>query len=395
MSFQGKLTQVQKYLRDHKIDGWLLYDFHRRNDYACQFLEIPLSVHLTRRLFYWIPQEGSPIKIVHAVEPFVLDHLPGEKKTYQTWESFDLSLKELLQGKKVVAMEYSQRNRIPYVSLVDGGTIELIKELGIQVVSSGDFLQYFTCIWTPRELKLHLEAAEVLDQAASKTWKWVVSNFDKKAAFSEYDIQQFILKEITAQNCEMDGMPICAVNEHTADPHYNPSPKTSSQVKRGDLILIDLWCKKKEEGAVYADITRMACTAPRPTPKQQEVFQIVRRAQKKATDFVQSCLDKGHPLKGFEVDRVCRKEIEDAGYGKYFIHRTGHNIHTEAHGPGANLDSFETLDERPLLPKTCFSIEPGIYIPGEFGVRLEYDVYIHETGKIQVTGGVIDNMLCI
>jgi len=166
-------------------------------------------------------------------------------------------------------------------------------------------------------------------------------------------------------------------------------------IKPGDLILIDLWCKKKQEGAVYADITRVAVAGKKPTAKQEEVFQIVRRAQKKATDFVEQRVAQGKVVKGYEVDRVCRQEIEKAGYGQYFIHRTGHNIHTETHGPGANLDSFETLDERPLIPKTCFSVEPGIYLPGEFGIRLEYDIYIHETGKIQVTGGIIDSFLCL
>ncbi|MFS8562939.1 MAG: M24 family metallopeptidase [Rhabdochlamydiaceae bacterium] len=395
MSFQHKIVEVQKHLRKHAIDGWLLYDFHRRNEYACQFLEIPSSTHLTRRLFYWIPQEGIPIKIVHAVEPFVLDHLPGDKKSYQTWESFDLALKELLHIKKVVAMEYSPRNRIPYVSVVDGGILDLIKELGVKVVSSGDFLQYFTCVWTPKELELHLEAAAVLEQIAAATWQWIASQLKKKATFSEYDIQQFIFEEVSARGCVMEGKPICAVNANAADPHYNPSPKTSTQIKPGDLILIDLWCKKKQEGAVYADITRMACAGLKGSPKQEEIFKVVRRAQKKATDFIQTSLDKGHPVKGCDVDRICRQEIEEAGYGKYFIHRTGHNIHTETHGPGANLDSFETLDERALLPNTCFSIEPGIYLPGEFGIRLEHDVYIHETGKIQITGGIQDELICL
>jgi Xaa-Pro aminopeptidase len=390
-----KITHVQTYLHEHHIDGWLLYDFHRRNHYACEFLEIPASTHLTRRFFYWIPREGDPVKIVHAVEPCVLDHLPGDKKIYHTWESFDESLKTLLQGKQVIAMEYSPRNRIPYVSLVDGGIIDLIKELGVHVVSSGAFLQYFTCVWTPRQLALHLEAASHLDQIASDTWQWIARHLQDKVIFSEYDIQQFIFEEIEKRGCVMEGRPICAVGPHTADPHYDPSPKTAAQVKPGDLVLIDLWCKKKQEGAVYADITRVAVAAPRPTPRQEEIFQIVRRAQKKATDFVGEALSKGKIVKGYEVDSICRKEIEEAGYGQYFIHRTGHNIHTETHGPGANLDSFETLDERPLIPKTCFSIEPGIYLPGEFGIRLEYDVYIHETGEIQVTGGVEDQLFCL
>ena len=395
MDFQRKITDVQSYLHEHHIDGWLLYDFHRKNTYACQFLEIPASTHLTRRLFYWIPKTGEPLKILHAIESHVLEHLPGKKKTYHTWESFDLQIKDLLQDKKVVAMEYSPRNRIPYVSLVDGGIIDLIKESGVQVVSSGPFLQYFTCVWTQRQLDLHRQAANHLSQIADETWKWITHNLQHNRTTTEYDVQQFIFNQIGERDCVMEGLPICAVNEHAADPHYAPLSKNSSLIKPGDLILIDLWCKKKQEGAVYADITRVAIAGKRPTSKQEEIFQIVRRAQKKATDFVEQRVAEGKLVKGYEVDQVCRQEIEKAGYGQYFIHRTGHNIHTETHGPGANIDSFETFDERPLIPKTCFSIEPGIYLPGEFGIRLEYDVYIHDTGKIEVTGGITDSILCL
>ncbi len=387
MSFQRKIKDVQKYLHEYHIDGWLLYDFHKRNEYACHFLEIPEETHLTRRLFYWIPKTGEPIKLVHSVEPHVLEHLPGKRMTYNTWQTFDSQLKSLIQDKEVIAMEYSARDRIPYISIVDAGLIELIREVGVKVVSSGSFLQYFTCVWTQKQLGSHLEAAEHLSQIADKTWQWITHNLKTNSAITEYDVQQFIFKEITQRECVMDGLPICAVNEHAADPHYAPSAKNSTQIKRGDLILIDLWCKKKQKEAVYADITRMAIADTKQADKHQEIFQIVRRAQKAATDFIAQAVKEGRTVKGCEADRICRQEIEKAGYGKFFIHRTGHNIHTEAHGPGANLDSFETLDERPLIAKTCFSIEPGIYLPGEFGIRLEYDVYIHETGKIEVTGG--------
>ena len=390
-----KISEAQTHLHKNHIDGWLLFDFHRRNHFACQFLEIPEETHLTRRFFYWIPREGDPIKIVHAVESSVLDHLPGAKKIYQTWESFDQALREVLQDKKVIAMEYSPRNRIPYVSLVDAGLVELIRESGVQVVSSGAFLQHFTCVWNKRQLELHLEAANHLNQIVNQTWKWIGHNLQNKRKFSEYDVQQFILNEIVSGDCITEGAPICAVNANAADPHYSPSPKTSFQVKYGDFILIDLWCKKKQKDAVYADIARVAVLAPKASPQQEEIFQVVRRSQKKALDFLEASLQKGKVVKGYEVDRVCRKEIEDAGYGKYFIHRTGHNIHTDVHGPGANLDSFETLDERPLIAKTCFSVEPGIYLPGQFGVRLETNVYIDESGKIQVTGGIQDKMVCI
>lgn len=395
MTFQRKINDVQTYLHDSHIDGWLLYDFHKRNEYACHFLEIPEETHLTRRLFYWIPKTGEPIKLVHSVEPHVLEHLPGKVMTYNTWQTFDAQLKSLIQDQKVVAMEYSARDRIPYISIVDAGLVELIREMGVKVVSSGSFLQHFTCVWSAYQLAVHRQAAEHLSQIADKTWQLIKHHLNTNTPLSEYDVQKFILSEITQRGCVMDGLPICAVNENAADPHYAPPPKNSTQIKRGDLILIDLWCKKKEKGAVYADITRMAVADTKPNDKQKEVFQIVRRAQKKATDFILEAVQEGRIVKGCQADRICRQEIEKAGYGKFFIHRTGHNIHTEAHGPGANLDSFETLDERPLIAKTCFSIEPGIYLPGEFGIRLEYDVYIHETGKIEVTGGSQEELLSL
>jgi len=395
MSFKEKISDVQKRLKAEGLDGWLLYDFRRANDLACTFLELPEETHLTRRFFYWIPVLGEPVAIVSVIETHVLAHLPGEKRPFLSWEELQNQLKTVLSGIKRVAMEYSPRNAIPYVSKVDGGTLEMVRSLGVDVVSSASFLQYYTCILNKRQLQTHLKAADVLDQTAAKTWLWLKGQLQSGAHVNEYDVQQFIKKEIEMQGCISDSPPMCNVGVNSANPHYCPTKESAAPISRGDFVQIDLWCKVKEQGSIYADISRVAIAASHPKPKHTEIFQIVRAAQKAATDFIQSRISRSEPVFGFEADRAARQVIEDAGYGKFFTHRTGHNIYQEGHGPGAHLDSLETQDQRPLLPKTCFSVEPAIYLPGEFGVRLEHDVYIEEGGKIRITGGVQDSLVLL
>jgi Xaa-Pro dipeptidase len=391
-SLEQKIQSVQKILQEKQLDGWLLYDFHRSNSLACDFLEVPLKTMLTRRFCYWIPQKGDPIAIVHGVEPHVLSHAPGKKTVYSAWKLFESHLKEILQGKKTIAMEYSPRGAIPTASKVDGGMLDLVREQGVQIISSASFLQNFTCVWTDEQYMMHKEAAEVLDKIAAATWGWIWDRLKQEEMITEYTVQQYILTEIKKHKCVMDGAPICGVNQNSANPHYNPEMRGCRSVKKGDFILIDLWCKRDLPRAVYADITRVA-VAGTPLKRHLEIFQIVRNAQKAGTDLVKERVEKRKEVKGSEVDYACRKVIVDAGYGEYFTHRTGHNIHTDAHGPGANIDGFETLDERLLIPKTCFSIEPGIYLPKEFGVRLEYDIYINDDHTIEVTGGVEDKLM--
>lgn len=383
-----KLQQIQKDLEEQKIDGWLLFDYRHSNELACKVLEIPSDKMLTRRLFYWIPQKGEPVKIVHRIESGVLDHLAGSKKEFHAWEELEKVLKETLSGAKTVAMEYSPRNAIPDISKVDAGTVERIQSLGIKVVSSGDLLQKLTSVWDEKKLKSHLEAADVLDKIISLTWKEIKQKLEKKEILTEYDVHLFMRGLLEQFDCKAEEGPICAVNGHSADPHYMPEKKGSSSIKMGDFILLDLWGKKKERGSVYADITRVGVADKKPTAKQEKIFSFVKAARDAATEFVKKSFASGKVIRGFEVDRVCRKVIADAGYGEYFVHRTGHNIDERDHGPGAHIDSLETLDERKILPGTCFSIEPGIYLPGEFGVRMEYDVYVHHDGAVQVTGGI-------
>ncbi|MES2200596.1 MAG: M24 family metallopeptidase [Chlamydiota bacterium] len=392
---EQKIHKAQELLLKEKVDGWLLYDFQKKNPLAIDFLEIAEEVHLTRRLFYWIPASGDPVKIVHATETHVVDHLPGMLKVYFQWQTLEEILQEILKGKSSIAMEYSPRNAIPSISYVDAGTLDVIREIVPKVVSSHSFLQPFLCCLTDRQRNQHLEAARILDATASVAWSFLSSRLKKGTLVTEYDVQQCMVAEIERQGCELEGLPICAVNANSSNPHYSPTRECNAPIQKGDFVLIDLWCKKKEPGAVFADISRVAVADVKPNERQEEIFSVVYKAQKRATDVLRGRCVRKEIVKGFELDRAAREVIEEAGFGSYFIHRTGHNIYTKDHGPGTHLDSIETFDDRPLLPRTCFSIEPGIYLPKEFGVRLEYDVYITEDFQVEVSGGVQEKIVTL
>lgn len=389
------LKDIQNVLVDEELDGWLLYDFRRSNSLACKFLEISTETLLTRRFFYWIPQKGNPVKIVHIIESGVLDHLPGQVMRYRTWQEMEEFLASSLSQKGRVAMEYSPRNAIPTISKVDAGTVEMVRGLGVEVVSSAALLQKYTSVLTEEQLKTHLYAAELLDQIAENTWQMIGHAIQSGHTINEYDVQQYMLKLFAANNCITEDPPICAVNANSANPHYSPQKNGSKTICKGDFILIDLWCKQDISHAIYGDITRVGVAAAQPTARQLEIFSIVKEARDAATQLVKDRFAKNTPIMGCEADQCCRDIIEKAGYGERFIHRTGHNIGEQDHGSGANLDNLETRDTRFLLAGTCFSIEPGIYLPGEFGVRLEYDLYVHANGNVQITGGVQDEIRCL
>ena len=395
METQEKIKRAQTELQIHDIDGWLLYDFQGTNSLSLHFLMISPTLHTTRRLFYFIPQKGNPLKIVHQIESHLLDHLPGEKKIYSNWRELHAHLKAAVSGKSRIAMEYSPNQAIPAVSKVDGGLIELLRSFGVVIVSSALFLQIFTCVWNKQQYDSHKEGAIFLDATVFLAWDFIREGIKNRKKLTEYDVQQLILNEFKKNNYITEGEPICGVNAHSADPHYAPRESNSYEIKKGDFVLIDLWAKKNISSGVFADITRVAVVDEYPSEKQQMIFSFVRKAQKAATEFIQERYKNKQEVKGCEVDKICRDVIEKAGYGKFFPHRTGHNINTEVHGPGANIDSLETEDDRPLIPGTCFSIEPGIYLPGEFGVRLEYDLFIHPTGEVEITAPPQEKIQCL
>jgi Xaa-Pro dipeptidase len=314
----------------------------------------------------------------------VLDHLPGKKRIYSSWQSLDQELRALLKGHKKIAMEYSPQ--IPYVSRVDGGTVDHIRSFGVEVVSSGDFLPHFTAVLSEEQIASQLRAASACDEIVQETWKWLASHLP----LTESDVQKKILQEFKKRNLITDHGPIVAVNAHSADPHYETG---ETPIRLGDFLLIDLWAQ--EPGGVFGDITRVGVLAPHPTPKQNEVFHIVRKAQKKGVALIQERFKHRQRIEGWEVDAAVRSVIREAGYGAYFIHRTGHSIETTLHGSGAHMDDLEMHDVRPILPATCFSVEPGIYLPGEFGVRLEHDILIRKDGTVLITGGEQDKMFTL
>lgn len=388
MTFAEKLKEVQNFLQAEGYSGWLLYDFRRSNPFLYTFLSIPDDKMLTRRFCYWIPQSGEPLKIVPLIEPHTLDHLPGIKSLYRTWQDFEAVLHSFATKNAKILMEYSPFNSLPVVSKVDAGTVELVEKRGAQVISSANILQKYTNVWTEDQLSSHLRAAEVLEHIVDLTWDYISLSIQKKEIIDEYVVQQFMYREILKRGCISDHAPICAVNANSADPHYSPPEKGSHVIAENDFILLDLWCKEDKNRAVYADIARVGVVSREPTQKQKDVFKIVKTAREKALDFISQAYEKGKAIQGWEVDQVCRNYIDSCGYGDFFIHRTGHNIGETVHGSGANLDDFETHDFRFLIPGTCFSVEPGIYLPDEFGVRLEYDVYLDLANKVLVTGGI-------
>ena len=385
---------IQKRLCEHDIDGWLLFDNHGSNRFVRQLLSIPQHLVITRRLFYWIPKEGEPVLIAHKIEAENLEYLPGKQELYLSREELKAALSRVLKGVSKVAMEYSPGGANPYVSNVDGGTLDMVRE-HVEVVSSDDLLQHFTSVLDEKQIESHLAAAQVVESAVESAWDLIVDRLRAGKRITEYEVQKFILSEFAANNCIAEDGPTCAVNGHSAMPHYMARKSTAAEINKGDFILIDLWCKKDHPYAIYADITRVAIAAAEPTPKQDQVFEVVRMAQKKAFELLEERLKMGEKVRGFELDDACRSYIVEKGFGEFFTHRTGHNIDIEVHGSGAHLDNLETSDQRKILPCTCFSIEPGIYLPGEFGVRLEHDVLISSEGIPQITGGVEESILCL
>lgn len=387
------IEKIQKELGSENLDGWLLYDFHQSNLLACRFLKIPENMMTTRRMFYWIPAKGDPVKIIHKIESNLLDHWIGEKREYFSYFDLKKQLSELLKDKKTIAMEYSPEGKNPYASKVDGGVISLIQTFDIQIKSSENILAKLFSVLSEKQIQSHKLAAQFLDQVAQKTWDWIVSQYKKEEEISEYFIQQFILDQIEKNGFVTQGFPICAIDENTADPHYQPQKNRDKKAKKGSLILIDLWCKSKDPGSIFADITRMATLDSCIEPEIAKVYQIVREAQRKAVQLIEQKMSKG--LLGSDVDRIAREYITQEGYGDHFLHRLGHSIDEELHGFGTHLDSLEIIEERKLLPGTCCSIEPGIYLKGRFGIRQEHDLVLTRDGAVLVTGGVFDTLLTL
>jgi len=386
------INGIQSDLRAAKLDGWLFYDFRGRDPIAQGILQLPPGMR-TRRWYYFIPAKGTPRKLVHKIETESLAALPGETFFYAGREELRKNLRKLLGRAKNVAMQYSPKNAIPYVAMVDAGTIELVRSTGVKVLSSADLVQKYEACWSPAQLESHLAAGAVIDRVVREAFQLAAKNVREKKTFTEYDLKLWILKEFEAAGITLEQGPDVAVGPHASDPHYGPTLESASPIREGDLLLLDVWGKTKAAGSVYYDITWVGYLGARVPEKMAKVFGIVREARDKAVELIQSSVTAGKPLQGWQVDKAARKVIEKAGYGKYFFHRTGHNIGQTVHGNGVNMDGLETHDVRHLIPKTCNSIEPGIYLP-EFGIRSEVNVYVGEK-EARITGAVQKEILAL
>lgn len=380
------LSAIQSALREQSIDAWLFADFRHSDPIAYRVLGLEGSGLCTRRWYYLVPANGDPVKLNHAIEPGKLDALPGRKIIYSRWEQLHAGLKEMLAPYKKVAMQYSPMNNIPYVCCVDAGTVELVRSLGADIVSSMNLVQIFEARWTPEQRDTHFAAGKIVDEIRADAFAEIGRLIRKDGSTDEYTIARYILDRYDAAKLDTHDTPIVGCNAHAGDPHYEPTVGASAKIKAGDWVLLDMWAKERKPGAVYYDITWCGYAGDAAPAKHQSVFEIVREARDSAVAFVQESMKAGRAMQGWQVDDVARGVIAKAGYGQYFTHRTGHSIAVEIHANGANMDNLETRDERAIIPWTCFSVEPGIYLP-EFGVRLEVDVFVSD-GQAQVTGAI-------
>jgi len=385
--------EIQKALGAEKLDGWLFFDHHQRDPLAYRVLGLSQAKVATRRWYYLIPANGEPRGLVHAIESGVLTGLPGKVEIYSSWQAQSEGLRRLLAGCGRVAMEYSPNCAIPYVSLVDGGTLELIRSLGIEVASSANLIQLFESRWTGEQREMHLEAGRRVDRVRAAAFEKIGSALRAGQTITEWNVNRFIREEFTKSGLVTDHGPIVAVNSNMSDPHYEPGPEGSREIRKGDAVLIDLWAKLDRPHAVFYDITWTGYCGANPPAKLQNIFDVVREARDKAVERVQSAVSQGETIHGFEVDDAARGYIREKGFGDYFFHRTGHSLGEDVHGTGANMDNLETHDERRIVAGTCFSIEPGIYLP-EFGIRSEVNVYIEKSRAI-VTGEIQQRLVTI
>jgi Xaa-Pro dipeptidase len=379
------LNALQENLRLADLDGWLFYDHHHRDPIAYRILDVPPAL-CSRRWYYLVPASGEPERLVHRIERGNLSGLPGRERIYSSWSEQREGLQALLAGKKKVAMQYSPLNTNPYIGLVDAGTVELVRSFGVEVVSSADLVQVFEARWPPRGLELHLEAGQAIHRILRQAFGMIRNAVAEGKPLDEYGLQQEILRLYAEQDLETEEPPIVAVNAHSGDPHYAPERQRSSPIRSGDLVLLDLWAKRRVPGAVYFDITWIAFVGKEVPSRYAEIFEVVRQARDAGVVFVQAAKRCGTPIFGYQVDDVVREVIARHGYSDNFVHRTGHSIGQQVHGNGANMDNFETHDDRAIISGTCFSIEPGIYVQ-DFGIRSEVDVYV-EPLDARVTGEV-------
>jgi Xaa-Pro dipeptidase len=388
-----RLDHIQSALRDEGLDGWLFFDHHRRDPLAYRVLQFTPGSMVTRRWFYYIPAAGEPRALVHKIEAETLAALPGQRFLYAGWSTLVDGIKTIVGGDRRVAMQYSPDCAVPYVSMVDAGTVELVRGLGVEVISSANLIQYFEARWTAEQLAMHLEAAQKIDQIRRQAFERVGAKLRAAERVTEWEMQQFILERFADAGLTTDHGPDIAVNANASNPHYEPKQNGCAEIKRGDVVLMDMWAKLNRPEAVFYDITWVGYCGGEPPARVERVFTVVRDARDRAVQRVMESVREKRELRGFEVDDAAREHVTAEGFEEFFFHRTGHSIGTEVHGSGANMDNLETHDDRKVIAWTCFSVEPGIYLP-EFGIRLELDVFVGD-GEARVTGEVQNKLVLI
>jgi len=378
------LGEIQEALRERKFDAWLFYDHHHRDPIAYRVLGVREDLMVTRRWFYLIPAQGEPAKLVHRIEAGHLDPLPGSKDVYSGWQELWDKLRTMVSSHTTLAMQYSPNNLIPYVGLVDAGTVELVRGFGNTIVSSADLVARFEAVWSEEQVASHFAARDAIDKVTAAAFQEIGRRV-RNGGTHEHEMQQWILEAFRRENIITEDLPVVAVNQHSSDPHFEPRADRSARIKLGDHVLLDIWGKKNTPNAVYYDITWTGVVG-KPSEQQRKIFEVVRRGRDAAIQAVESAIKERRKIAGWEVDRAARDSITQAGYGEYFIHRTGHSIGVSVHANGANMDNLETKDEREIIPNSCFSIEPGVYLP-EFGVRSEVNMLVRK-GSAEVTGKI-------
>ncbi|MGA2908505.1 MAG: M24 family metallopeptidase [Terracidiphilus sp.] len=392
------LDAIQTALRESALDGWLFYDHHHRDPIAQRILSLDPSAHITRRWYYFIPASGEPRKLVHRIEQARLDSLPGAKTQYSSWQELRAGLEDLLQNQKKIAMQYSPNNDIMYVSMVDAGTVEFLRGLGKEIVTSADLVSQFEAVLTEDQIASHSAAQRAIDLILVGAWAEIARSLRPPSGggtghFTEFDLVVWLRDAMRREGLVWENGPDVSVNANTSDQHYEPTAEHAAPIREGNFLLIDIWGRLDTPTSVFYDVTWTGVIGREPTKKEQLVFDTVRRARDAAIETVEQAFAQNRPIAGFEADDAARSVIRDAGFGDFFVHRTGHNIAHEIHGSGAHLDNLETHDIRRILPHTCFSVEPGIYLP-EFGVRSEINM-ITAPGKAWVTGRIQQELVQI
>ncbi len=384
------IQAIQAAIREAGHDGWLFYDHHHRDPIAGRILGMDEKAHVTRRWYYFVPAAGEPRKLVHRIEQARLDTLPGTKALYSSWQELAAALEAMLTGAHTVAMQYSPNNAIMYVSMVDAGTIEFLRGLGKQIVSSADMVSQFEATLSDEQVASHVTAQRAIDVILAEGWKQIGNRLrpgsGKAGTYSEFDHMQWLCEAMRREGLVWDDGPNVSVNANCSDSHYEPTAQRSAPIKEGDFLLIDIWARPNKPRTIFYDITWTGVVGREPSEREQLVFNTVVNGRDAAIRVVENAFAENRTICGFEADDAARAVIRAAGFGDFFTHRTGHNIGQELHGAGAHLDNLETHDERRLLPRTCFSVEPGIYLP-EFGVRSEINM-ITAPGKAWVTGKI-------